>query len=278
MARNHTATAEAPAETGLSVIAPEKFIALNLSDEMRQAQEAAEATGESFGPEDLVRVPTPAGGALNWTVPSPAGDEQTPDITGILVCYQPCGVLWPAADPSPGAIPVLRTFAPADPNGVAEQVGPIPDSMLDSLNKHRITAEGVSPATFRWANLPQNQWNSGKNGVGKLCKEQRMLFILREGDVYPLLVRAQPGSLKSVTRFFKQLTPTAKVPYYRCVVSLRLEKTNNKAGQPFSRIVPKLVGVLPSDTGEIIRAKYTAVLQRIVRDVEFEPDGSGGEE
>jgi hypothetical protein len=273
-----SATAEASAAqgTGLIRIDPARFLALNLTEEMRAAQEAALATGESFGPGDLVHVPTPAGGATNWTIPNPAGDETTPEIAGALVCYQPCGLLWPAADPTPGAIPVLRTFAPTDPNGVAEQVGPIPDEMLDGLMKHKIS-DGP-PATFRWANLPQNQWGSGKGGTGKLCKEQRMLFILREGDVYPLLVRAQPGSLKNVSRFFKQLTPTAKVPYFRCVISLRLERTLNKAGQPFSRIVPKLVGVLPSDVGEVLRSQYTATLQKIVRDVEFEAEGDGGDE
>ncbi len=264
-----------PQETGLSVISPERFLALNLSGEMKAAMDAAAATGETFTTDDLVRVPTPAAGATSWTIPDPSGDVTTPEIQGLLVCYQPTGVLWPSHEPSPGAIPVLRTFAPADPNGVGEQVGPIPDSMIDSLRAHciRESAPGV-PGLYRWANIPQNQWGTGKGGVGKMCKEQRMLFILREGDIYPLLVRAQPGSLKAITKFFKQLTPSAKVPYFRCVVSLRLEKTANKTGQPFSRIVPKLVGTVPSDVGEIIRTKYTVVLQKLVAALEADAGGS----
>ena len=278
MAKGATATPDAPAEqsTGLAVINPNTFLALNLPEEIKAAQEAAAATGETFGVGDLVRVKTPAGGGTNWVIPSAAGDESTPEIVGVLCCYQPAGVLWPSDDPAPGTLPVLRTFNPTDPNAVAEQVGPIPDGMMDSLMKHKIS-DGP-PATFKWANLPQNQWGSGKRQIGKACKESRMLFILRQGDIYPLLVRAQPGSIRNVTQFFRQLTPTAKVPYFRCVVSLTLTKATSKGGQEFSKIVPRLVGILPSDTGEIIRQKYTAVLQTIVKQIDDEPAETEGDE
>lgn len=277
MARGATATAEPErTETGLTLYRGERFLSLNDSEELRLAIDAAREVGEQLTPGDLIRVPTPAGGATRWTIPNPVKEEVADEITGILVFYQPCGILWPGTDPQPGAMPVLRTFQPTDPNGVAEQCGPIPDNMLDSLNKHKI-ADGP-PATFKWANIPQNQWGSGKGGVGKMCKEQRMLFLLRENDIFPLLVTAQPGSVKNVSKFFKMLAPMAKVPYYRCVVTLKLEKANNKGGQPFSRIIPSLAGVLPSDVGAVVKEKWTEVLARIVRKIDAAaPEGTDEE-
>lgn len=268
--------AEPQKATGIAVIESSKFMALNMSEDMKAAQEAAAMAGETFTADDLIRVPTPSGGATRWTIPNVAGDETVQSIDGILVCYQPCGVLWPGVEPTPGAIPVLRTFNPTAVDAIAEQVGPIPDSMREGLMKHCVN-EGP-PATFRWANIPQNQWGSGKGGSGKMCKEQRMLFILREGDMFPLLVRIQPGSLKSVSNFFKQLVPSAKVPYYRCIVGLGLEKAINKAGQPYSKVVPKLLGTVDKTAGEQVFKNYTSVLQKLVRDIEVDSGVDAGDE
>src|SRR5690606_10313363 len=91
-------------------------------------------------------------------------------------------------------------------------------------------------------------FGTGKNGSGKRAQEYRVLCILRENDAFPLLIRAKPGSLKNVGDFINKLT-AAGIPYFRAVVSLSLEKAQNAGGQPFSRIVPKLVGRLDAEAG-----------------------------
>lgn len=275
-----TAVAESEkTSTGLTIVRPDGYLALQETAELREAMAAASEAGEHITQSDLIRVPIPTGGqTTRWTIPNPVREETVDEITGILVFYQPCGVLWPGVDPAPGSLPVLRTFNPTDPNAQAEQIGPIPDAMIDTLERHRITPKGAVPALFNWSMLPYNQWGSGKGGVGKLCKEQRMLFILRENDIFPLLITAQPGSVKKVSSFFKQLTPTARVPYFRCVVSLRLEKAQSKSNQPFCRIVPKLEGILPSDVGEIIKQKWTEPLRQIAPKIDIVAEKTDEEE
>lgn len=254
--------------TGLSVISRSEFQALApLSAELAEARQAMEDAGELITPRDLIRVKTPAGGVTTWDI----NGVPSKDVTGLLVCYQPRGVLWPSDKALPGTKPVLQTLQPQSPQAVAEQVGPIPDHMLATLEKHRIDERH-----FRWSDLPYNQWGSGKGGRGKLAKEQRELFILRKGDLYPVRIVAQPGSVGDISKFFKGLVDAAKVPYWRCVVELTLVSKQGPEG-PYSVIVPKLVGTVDAETGAMIKRQYTDPLKEIVKTIDEEdaPDAEG---
>jgi len=247
---------------GLAIIEASQFA--GLSTGVSAVRENLEATGETLNASDLVRVPTPPAGGTTWVISSPSGDENAKALTGVLCFYSKCGVLWPSHDPVPGSMPVLRTWDCE----VAEQVGPIPADMLDVLEACR-----TGERTFDWNHCGYNQWGSGKNGIGKRCREQRLLFILRQGALLPLLVTVQPGSLKNVVKFVKSLGLQSQVPYYRAVVELTLEKVANKGGQPYSRIVPRLVGVLSAEDGEKVRTLWTEPLSKIVRNVTIDADG-----
>lgn len=260
----------ATANTGLTVIESSRFMALDPNNaQMVALKENLAASGESLTPSDLVRVKTPAGGGTNWEVPNALGaPELTPALSGIMVLYKTAGVLWPTDDAKEGTMPVLRTFDLQ----TAEQVGPIPDDMIDVLERFRI-----DDRHFNWKDLPYNQFGTGKNGQGKRCKEQRMMFLLRENDPFPLMLTAQPGSLKPVTGFIKKLA--FQVPYYRAIVELKLEKKVSKSGQAFSQIVPALRGVLSTEDGARVKREYTDVLERMVSKLDLTPesDGSGDE-
>jgi hypothetical protein len=256
--------------TALSVIPREQFTALsNVSGELAEARAAMEAAGEFITAKDRIKVKTPAGGSTTWEI----GDTSAKVIEGILVGYQPRGVLWPTEDFDPNSKPVLTTLEPTSKTAVAEQAGPIPDHMLAVLEAHRIDENH-----FRWADLPYNQWDSGRGGRGKRCKEQREMFILQRGDLYPLRIVAQPGSVKSVSSWFKSLLDQAKVPFWRCVVSLSLVKKDNPDGKPYAMIVPKLVGIVDAETGAMIKKNYTDPLKEIARDLEVAGEPRGDQE
>jgi len=227
-------------------------------------QQNLESTGETLRPSDITRVKTPSQGGLKWTIPTAAGDTVVDTIDGLLVYYQPCGVLWPSDEPSEGMLPVLRTLNPVAPDATAEQVGPIPPDMAETLEKYRI-----DETTYRWSDLPYNQFGSGKGGFGKRCKEQRMLFILQRASIFPVVVTAQPGSLKSVTGFFRQLAQASGgKPYWCCEISLGLEKATSKGGQVYSRIVPRLIGTISIKDGEVVKEAWTDKLAGIAHQVE----------
>lgn len=257
----------ATSNTGLTVIEANRFMALDPNNEAMVAlKQNLAASGEEMGPSDLVRVKTPSAGGTRWEVPNALGaPELTESLTGILVFYKTAGVLWPTESSKDGSLPVLKTFDLQ----VAEQVGPIPDDMIDVLERFRIDERH-----FNWKDLPYNQFGTGKNGHGKRCKEQRLMFLLRENDPFPLQLSAQPGSLKTVTGFIKKLA--GKSPYYRAIVDLRLEKKISKSGEAYSQIVPHLVGILSPEDGARVKREYTDVLERMVSRIDITPDGDDG--
>ncbi len=237
--------------TGISVIPSSNYLSLGGgSAEMQEAMDSV--SGETFGVGDLTRVKMPSGGGTTWEIPDGLGNMQAArEIVGVLVYIQKHGVLWPSFDPKPGMMPVLRSYDLV----TAEQVGPIPDDMVDQLEKCRIDERH-----FNWEKCPYNEWGTGKNGSGKRCREQRMMFILRQGDLYPLVVTAQPGSLNNVRRFFLNM-PKLGIPYWGAVVNLSLEKVPATTGEPFSRIVPKVVGTLDKEARDMVKERFYNVLE-----------------
>jgi hypothetical protein len=251
--------------TELAVVSADQFVALRKNSEFAEALKAnTELAGEAITADSLTRIKTPAGGGTRWEIPTASGAESTEEIRGVLVNFQKHGLLWPSDDPKPGGMPVLRTWDLK----TAEQVGPIPEDMTQALESCKVGARAYS-----WENLTYNQWGTGKNGIGKRCREQRQLFVLREGDLFPLLITAQPGSLRRVLNWFNDLSK-AGVPFYRAIVSLRLEKTLNKGGQPYSQIVPKLVGTLSPADGAIVLKQFTEPIRGIVKEIDVTEEAS----
>ncbi|QDT41107.1 hypothetical protein Pan241w_11660 [Gimesia alba] len=225
-----------------------------------ELQEAMDYCDEDFGVGDLIVVKTPAAGGTNWTIETIAGEQVEKTIRGILVYVQRSGVLWPSFDPDGSGNRVLQTydFKTAQLMCDPEEV---PDEMIDVLEDYKLAdATETEPAIYNWEGLPYNQFGSGKDGHGKRCKDQRVLFILRKDDIYPLMIRVQPGSLKNITKFIKQIPAVAKVPYFRCEIELSLTKEKSQGGKDFSQIHAKLVGILDRADGELIKENFWDVL------------------
>lgn len=270
-----TATKSEPVKNEIVLNNAKNYLALNPQGELAEALRAnIEMAGEAITPKSLTRVKTPSGGQTMWTIPNAEGEETTKEIRGILVNVQKHGVLWPNDEPSPGTLPVLRTFDLR----VAEQVGPIPENMIDVLKKFELPGQKTPDGKplYDWVNLPFNQWGTGKNGHGKRCREQRQLFVLREKDAFPLMIVAQPGSLKNVTAWLGELTKSS-IPFYRAVVSLTLKKDKSKGGQEYSQIAPTLVDKLTPEAGAMILQKFTEPLRSIVRDIDVNADDESDE-
>lgn len=79
-----------------------------------------------------------------------------------------------------------------------------------------------------------------------------MLAILREGETWPILVTVGPGSLANWLPFRKRMPSFI----YECVVGLKLVKVKNAGGQPYSQIVPRVVGLLTEEQGAVAEKVY----------------------
>lgn len=234
---------------------------------------AANMDGEPISEMDLTKVKTPAGGGTTWEIDSNGNVETTQEIVGVLVAIGKRGVLWPYDDPSESR-PVIVTNDLKVGYRVSDDLGSIDPKALDRyrVGDRRYDWEAISTS-------PEFGPGSGRDGRGKRVKESRILAILRDGDVWPMLVSVGPGSLGSFLPWAKKLS----VFHFEAVVGLKLEKTKNKGGQPYSMIVPRLVGVLSEEQGEFVRTTYTEPLKKMfslapngatVATVAAEPDAS----
>lgn len=80
---------------------------------------------------------------------------------------------------------------------------------------------------------PFNQYGTGENG-GKVCKNRRRIYILREGEIFPLLLSLPTGSLREFTRYIKrQLSKQRRTN--AVVTKFSLKKATNACGLTYSQ-------------------------------------------
>jgi len=226
----------------------------SLSPNSRQAQIIlANLDGEPMNEQDLISVPTPAGGGTVWNIDNNGNVESTDEIVGLLVAIGKKGTLWPKDDPSEMR-PVLQSNDLLVGYRTGDDLGDIDPKALE---KYR-----VGDRRYDWAALsasPEFGYGSGKSGTGKKVKESRRLAILRQGETWPILVTIGPGSLRSFLPFAKRLPDF----HYACVIGLKLVKVKSSGGQPYSQIVPRLVGTISPEQAEVARVTYTEPLKRM---------------
>ena len=238
----------------LTVYKTSSFLALNPDSDISKAIAANMATGESLDASLFTRVKTPSGGATIWTIPGISGDESAQSIVGLLVGYFVRGTLWSSFEPSEGTPPVLVTDD-LQRARLACDWSAVPEDMKPVLDEYRL-----GDGSYDWKRLPYQAWGTGKEGRGKRAKEQRVLFILRENEAFPLVVTAQPGSLRTIRPFIGKLP----VAHWQAVIDLSLTRRTNKGGKPYAEMAPRLVGTLSAEEGTVVKRVWTDALCKIV--------------
>lgn len=235
-----------------------------LAPNSRQARIiAANLGGAPMSEMDLVRVKTPLGGATQWTLEVNGNTETTDEIVGLLVAVGQRGHLWPSEDPTEQP-PVLITHDLKVAYRVSDDLGTISPEALEKFR----TGDGV----YDWIALSNSRefgFGSARGGRGKRVKESRVLAILREGETWPVLVTVTGGSIDCWTKFQKHLP----VFFHEAIVGLKLAKVKNPAGQPYSQLVPRLVGAISEEQGEVAKRVYTDPLDAMFSAT---PRGFGG--
>lgn len=169
-------------------------------------------------------VKSPSGGSTVFSVPGLSGEEAEKELTGIILDYMTPRAYWATSDPVEGMPPTCLS--------------------KDSL----ISADGKV-----CAHCPFNDFGS-KDGESnaKACKESVLLFLLRPGSVFPLLVRVPVTSkklfLKYTTRLVSRLTPLSSV-----VTKITLEKATSREGKPYALFHFDAVEVLGSEEAKKVR-------------------------
>lgn len=241
--------------TALRVYEESEFTALSANSESALAMRE-NTDGDSFSEADLIRVKTPTGGGLFWTVDGVSGPENCEAIEGVIVFKAKKGLIWPSDSDDATAkekpCVVSNDLKYGKLNVPRKEV---PSEMMEILDQNEVEGQ---PGVYDWENLPWTQWNTGKKGVGKYAKEHILLFILRKNETLPLFIQVGAGSVGDIRKFFIRMQ---NVPYYRAVVSLKLKQAESAGGKTYSKIVPTMIGTLTPEQGEIVKTIYRDRLQ-----------------
>ncbi|MBC2724685.1 MAG: hypothetical protein HGJ97_18845, partial [Desulfosporosinus sp.] len=78
-----------------------------------------------------------------------------------------------------------------------------------------------------------NQFGTGENG-SKACKNRRRIYVLKEGEIFPMLLSIPTGSLKGFSRYIKRLLSKGKKSN-AVVTRFSLKKATSSGGISYSQ-------------------------------------------
>ena len=188
---------------------------------LQEALGGGECTGLTFR---FDRIKIPSGGSLAFEVP---GDEEETEmaktITAVIAFHHPAFGYYATKFQGGSNPPDCGSF-----DGIHGTGNP----------------GGLCRA------CPYNKFGSGGN-KSKACKNRHMLYLVREDEIFPVVISLPTGSLKSFTDYVKhQLTKGRKLS--NIVTQISLEKATNDEGIVYSKAKFKFVRVLNDDEKKFI--------------------------
>lgn len=212
-----------------------KFQLPQTNNNMKEAMvEEMEGLPTSF---DRIKIPT--GGGLTFEIPGddPNNPDVVKEIIGVIVDHHPINAYW------------SQKFE--------GQNNPPDCSSLDG--KIGIGVPGGNCKT-----CPYNQFGSDPTGRGKACKNMHRIYILREGDMFPLLLTLPPTSLKPFADYLAKRIITKGLRSYGVITKITLKKATNNTGIVYSQAQFQLVGILDAKLVEQMKV-YSDEIKSITR-------------
>ena len=195
-------TTEMAVASGYSAIANMDFLAEAMNDD---------CAGLDF---KFDRIKIPSGGMTAFEVPSEDGEgsDLVKEIEAVILYSHPANSYYTEAYKGGSNPPDCGSF-------------------------DGITGTGTPGGICK--NCPFNQFGSGE-GKSKACKNRRMLYLLRENEIFPLTLNLPTGSLKGFTKYVQTLLARGKRPN-QVVTKISLRKAASASGIDFSQAVFKVV-------------------------------------
>ena len=173
------------------------------------------------------------GGAGVFKVLEPGAEETTngiQSIEGVILASHLVNVRWghDFGTRQPGERPICRSMDGL--TGVDQETG----------------------ETHSCAACPYNQF--GEDGARKACSNKRQLYIMREGDLLPMLMSLPPSSLKAYDNYRVLASLTLRTPMSALVTRITLKNKTSANGSEYSSPVFTAVSKLPVEEGKRMEA------------------------
>lgn len=198
--------------------------------------------GDRLRISDLGNVSIAGGGAGTFKVREPGQDEAeggVKTVEGVVIAHHPVNIRWahPFSERADDERPACRST-----DGVT------------GINAE--TGEAIACET-----CPYNQF--GADGQRKECANKRQLYILRQGELFPVLMSLPPSALRAWRDYTVSCLIKSGVPVHRVVTRLTLKNQKNAQKIEYSVPVFTAAGRLSPQSAEYLRAFGESLAQRL---------------
>lgn len=201
-------------------------------------------------PYGRIRIAGAGAGVFRVTEPGDENSSAATEVVGVIIFSHRCNVKWATAygDKSDG---------PKTPECLS----------MDGVNG--VIAETGEMRTCDTCQF--NQFGSGYNARSKACRNSRRLYIMREGDVFPIIMSLPATSLKAFDYYRTRLAVKRKVP--ASVVTRFTLKSMPGAdkNQEYTVAEFEATGALPKEEVARVRA-YAAQFAEAAKNVGLEDE------
>lgn len=215
-----------------------------LGEDLGQAM-AEEMEGLSI---DFDRVKIPSGGGLAFEVPGddPDNPDMVKELVGVIVDHHPVNAYW--------AVKYSGENNPPDCSSMDGKEGVDKDGNRRPCNS-----------------CPYNEWGSDEDGRGKACKNMRRIYILPEGQMFPLLLTLPPTSLKNFSNYLAKRVIAKGLRSHNVLTKVSLKKAVSSGGITYSQASFALAGVLNEEDAKKIE-EYSRGIKAITRKLQVMAD------
>lgn len=192
---------------------------------------------------DLERVKMPTGGGQLWSLPTLTGEpEDVRTIDGIIVYHRDPRAYWQTTyEEQPGT--------PPDCSSAFGDVG--------------IGVPGGDCARCPFAQYGSKPLMPGQTvSRGQACRATKLLCILREDALLPLVLFVPPTSLRPMRQYLLGLTSRGR-HYSSVITRLALERTKNADGVEYSVVKPSMLETLDGAGAGRVR-EYAEALRSVL--------------
>ncbi len=221
--------------TALAVVENFEVPALPDSEDVKEEMDGLEL--------EFTRVKIPSGGGLAFELPGEDDDEPelAKEIRGVILFHHPVNAYWAedytGQNNPPDCASFDGKFGEGNPGG-------------------------------NCAVCPNNQWGSDETG-GKACKNMRRIYILQEGEIFPLLLTLPPTSLGNYSKYITRRILQKGLRTNKVVTNVTLKKATSSGGISYSQASFKLEGVLSDEAQEAMK-QYSEVIKDMAFGVAIE--------
>lgn len=177
-----------------------------------------EMAGLGNMPIDTIKIPS--GGGIAFEIPGedPENPDMAKEIVGVIVAHQPQNSFWLSAYTGGNEPP--DCMSPDGKKGIVAATGEVRDCGNCKMNQYGSAVDAQGKATR-----------------GKACKNLHRLFVLRAGEMLPVIINIPPTSIKAWKEYLAKRILLKKKKPSQVVTKISLKKAVSNDGITYSQCV-----------------------------------------